>query len=697
MLPDPFYCSNCGAANDPNNIVCTICRGSLTQSADTEEPPLILHERYRIIKQVGSGGFSVVYQAVDTHQAEMSVAIKQINLRDLSAQEMIEATEVFHREIRLLSGLKHPRLPRMHDSFTDPDHWYLVMDFIDGTTLDTYLQQRFPTTTNYALPIHEALEIGLQLCDVLDYLHQQTPPIIFRDLKPANIMRTANGQYYLIDFGIARHFRPGKQKDTIPLGSPGYAPPEQYGKAQTTPRADIYGLGALLHQLLSGNDPSETPFSFAPLQLTGLQEARGLADLIQRMVNLDISQRPESIGEVKEQLQSYSDLLDVQEPRIWRPGTPQPLPADISSYQRSVLAGTNQPTSRRSALMAILVGTGVVGLSCMGMYYASFLARPRFSGTITIPRPSPTYVDHRIWRGHSGAITALAWSPDGRLIVSGSADKTIKVWRGTDGALLYTFYGYTAPVTSVTWSPDDMCVASSGDDDGSVQVWEALNGHMDATHQGQRGRVLALDWSQQNSQYVVSGGDDQRVQVWNAADGKTAFTYTGHSDSVRTVVYGASGVSSGWIASGGADQTVQTWEPATGKIVYIYKGHTAPVNALTWTTNMVVSASDDGSVHVHKPEYGSVKKIYRGHRGKVYAVTHLYTPDNTFVASAGDDRQVHIWNTLTGNLVFQYKQHAAPIRALASSPRLEYMRAVSGSDDGMIHLWSLPDNTYTYT
>src|SRR5205085_2594150 len=116
-------------------------------------------------------------------------------------------------------------------------------------------------------PVEMVLEIGIQLCTVLDYLHTHQPPIIFRDLKPANIMRTADNHVYLIDFGIARHFKPGKAKDTIPLGSKGYAAPEQYGKAQSTPQSDIYGLGATLHQLLMGDDPSLTPFRFAAVRL----------------------------------------------------------------------------------------------------------------------------------------------------------------------------------------------------------------------------------------------------------------------------------------------------------------------------------------------------------------------------------------------------------------------------------------------
>src|SRR5438876_12084422 len=115
----------------------------------------------------------------------------------------------------------HPNLPRIYDSFTEDNRWYLVMDFIDGQTLDDYLEQ----VNGGKLSIEEVLEIGIQLCSVLDYLHTRHPPIIFRDLKPTNIMHTVRGQLYLIDFGIARHFKPGQAKDTIALGSPGYAAP----------------------------------------------------------------------------------------------------------------------------------------------------------------------------------------------------------------------------------------------------------------------------------------------------------------------------------------------------------------------------------------------------------------------------------------------------------------------------------------
>ena len=130
------------------------------------------------------------------------------------------------------------------------------------------------------LSVSEVLQIGIQLCNVLDYLHTRQPPITFA-IKPTNIMRASDGQIYLIDFGIARIFKQGKTNDTTALGSPGYAAPEQYGKAQSTPRSDIYALGVTMHELLTGSDPSLSPFIFASPVLPGYAE---LSSLILRMV-----------------------------------------------------------------------------------------------------------------------------------------------------------------------------------------------------------------------------------------------------------------------------------------------------------------------------------------------------------------------------------------------------------------------------
>ena len=305
METPPFFCEKCGAANQAGTETCFACKESLQAAAAQAElhqrngPGFLLNVRYLIISQVGMGGFGAVYKAKDIQSGDRPVAIKEINLHGLKAQQVIEATDTFNREVMLLASLTHPNLPRLYDHFTDAQHWYLVMDFIEGETLEEYLQK----IRDGYLPLHDVLDIGIQLCTVLDYLHTRQPAIIFRDVKPANIMRTPRGHLYLIDFGTARQFKAGQAKDTIALGSPGYAAPEQYGKAQTTQQSDIYSLGVTLHQLLTGNDPSENPFRLPPLRSSHASLPAELETLLTQMLDLVAGQRPASVAAVKEELE----------------------------------------------------------------------------------------------------------------------------------------------------------------------------------------------------------------------------------------------------------------------------------------------------------------------------------------------------------------------------------------------------------
>src|SRR6266487_548081 len=287
----------------------------------------LFRNRYFIVNKVGAGGFGSVYKARDIQSGDRLVAIKEVRLLGLHPQAMLEATATFQREVSVLSHLDHPHLPRLYEHFQTPGHWYLVMDFIAGETLEEY-QSKVP---NRRLLLSEVLNIGIQLCTVLHYLHSQQPAIVFRDLKPANIMRTSTGQLYLIDFGIARYFKPGQAKDTVALGSLGYAAPEQYGKTQTPPRADIYSLGAVLHQLLTAKDPSDAPFRFLPLRPKSHSEPGSLTTsmvdvlvnkfelLITSMLEMDVNKRPPDISCVKQELHEMSTLWSDILKSFWRP------------------------------------------------------------------------------------------------------------------------------------------------------------------------------------------------------------------------------------------------------------------------------------------------------------------------------------------------------------------------------------------
>src|SRR2546429_6697403 len=186
-LSSQLYCNNCGAANQDKAEHCFVCEASL----HTPSKELLLKERYRILVPVGQGGFGAVYKVEDTYDANRLLALKEINLSALTAQEVIEATAAFNREVRLLSDLTFPNLPRIYDHFTDREHWYLVTDFIEGETLERYLEAAGTRQKKYlfgllparkSLPVpatqgtqqasrlqmREVLDIGIQLCTVLN-------------------------------------------------------------------------------------------------------------------------------------------------------------------------------------------------------------------------------------------------------------------------------------------------------------------------------------------------------------------------------------------------------------------------------------------------------------------------------------------------------------------------------------------------
>ncbi len=349
-MVDLIYCNTCGGANQPGRRFCFSCGGPLTASTSAQPgtapfstgllpPNTLLKQRYRLLGTVGKGGMGAVYEAEDTDLGDRLVAVKEMSQHNLATpKELAVAADSFKREAHLLAKLHNPHLPSIHDYFTEYGRWYLVMSFIPGETLLHYLQ-----TKGGKLPVEEVLHIGIELCEVLAYLHSQQPPIIFRDLKPSNIMRTPDGQIYLIDFGIARHFKPGQIRDTAIFGSLGYAAPEQYGSAQTTPRSDIYSLGVILCQLLTGLRPSITPFSLSSFTSLDIIVPPTLETLVMSMQEVDEDQRPQSMQEIQQELQQIEHAAAYAPTLI---GARTPVAVSATSAQKQALQAVPLPAAQ---------------------------------------------------------------------------------------------------------------------------------------------------------------------------------------------------------------------------------------------------------------------------------------------------------------------------------------------------------------
>jgi serine/threonine protein kinase/membrane protein implicated in regulation of membrane protease activity len=218
-------------------------------------PGTVIANRYRIIRPLGEGGMKAVYLAEDLRFKARRCALAVMVDNFTSDEARRQAVLGFEREADMLAQLDHPAIPKVSDRFSEQNHHYFVMDYVAGQTLEARL-----AAAGGRLAQSEAIELALQICDALDYLHGRTPPVVYRDLKPVNIIVTPEGRVKLVDFGIARHFT--RQGTTV--GTIGYAAPEQY-QGECEPRSDVYALGATLHHLLTGRDPSRFPFDFPPL------------------------------------------------------------------------------------------------------------------------------------------------------------------------------------------------------------------------------------------------------------------------------------------------------------------------------------------------------------------------------------------------------------------------------------------------
>ncbi|GHO44877.1 protein kinase domain-containing protein [Ktedonospora formicarum] len=743
------FCRNCGVAHPPQARFCPVCGHSAQADQGASQPvkavsptsveqlsPVqrVLKGRYRVVKHIGSGGYGEVYKAEDTEFGDRLVAIKEMGTSGMSAEEIVEATEAFKHEAFLLARLTHPGLPSIFDYFNEDGHWFLVMSFVEGETLEDHIER----TSRKRLSIAEVLQIGIQLCSVLGYLHTRQPPIIFRDLKPSNIMRTPDGQVYLIDFGIARLFKQGQTKDTVALGSPGFAAPEQYGKKQSSPQTDVYSLGATMHYLISGQDPSTTPFVFARLDVP---EYLGLNELLLAMVDSDIRKRPASMIAVKQGLQhiarecppglymkdaasrpapksgkspevrgvvarpaprprapiSVDEVMDRR--RMLRPPSHRPPQHQLQVSAPQIAAHAlrpgeklevyyplpKKPVSRRALLIggsAVAVGSfAICGLlaglmqtssanvstseakppptpparpidnfkdgsfavkwSPDGRFYAQAVGNE--SGMVSI------YNKQDVWqsdlKGHTGRVSALAWSPDGKRLASGSYDTTVRVWDVESQQSHFLYKDHSSRVTALAWSSNGTWIASS-DEDGPVQVWRgALDDYYDGgdwSDQTGRGGALSLEFSPDNKSLAIAYGGDSALPIT---------TEPTDSAAIENVV-----------SVGGR---AMSWSPDGRSLAY---AEGAKVYVGSFSNNR-----------------WQEQRTFLTHKEQV--TTFAWSPDGTRIASAAWDHTIMVWDTRDMRVLQSFlldKNQVALSLSWSSQDQL-----ISSDSEGKVRSWPL--------
>jgi len=269
----------------------------------------VIDGKYKILNEIGHGGMSTVYLAIN-EKANKTWAVKEVrktihNNFEIRKQSLLVETD-------LLKKLKHPNLPSIVDVIDSDENFLIVMDYIEGNTLERLMSEEG------AQPQEKVVEWALQLCDVLGYLHTRPNPIVYRDMKPSNIMLKSDGSVVLIDFGTAREYKEQNVADTICLGTQGYASPEQFGgMGQTDARTDIYCLGATLYHLVTGHNPSEPPYEMYPITKWNPSLSTGLERIIQKCTQKNPDDRYQTANELRYELEHYHDL-EIQAQRKYR-------------------------------------------------------------------------------------------------------------------------------------------------------------------------------------------------------------------------------------------------------------------------------------------------------------------------------------------------------------------------------------------
>ncbi|MDZ8051700.1 MAG: protein kinase domain-containing protein [Aulosira sp. ZfuVER01] len=646
--------------------------------------PLIVLRHYRPIRVLGSGGFGKTYLAEDVEKFNELCVIKQFAPQIQGTGALQKATELFEQEARRLQHLgEHPQIPTLLAYFEQDNRLYLVQQFIDGENLLEELQQQGIFSEQ------KIQELLLDLLSILKIVHEQK--VIHRDIKPQNILRRKSsqpgkGDIILIDFGASKQLSETvitHQGTTI--GSFGYAALEQMQGGQAYPASDLYSLGATCFHLLTDISPWELwkqqGYGWVANWRQHLPQpvSQKLAMILDKLLQSNYEERYQSAEAV---LQALKDVgkhempATVAYPRQVSPPSPELLPT--VNYQPPPSKSVDSLKPKQQLKIPLIIG-GAILLLGLGGYEV---------WKITKSLPSKTVAYEKLalansLTGHSGSIYSLAFSVNGETLISGSADKSIKIWNLQTGALKNTLNLHSDEVNSVAISSDDQTLVS-GSKDGNIKIVYLPIGNLKTTLPKSQNSVNSVAISP-DGKTLVSGGEDKKIKIWDLQTGELTNTLNGHTKSVMPVAISPDGQT---IASGSVDNTIKIWNLQTGQLKITLNGHTKSVMsiAISPDSKTLASGSADDTIKIWDLQTGQLKNTLAKHYYPVSAVA--ISSDGKTLVSGSWDFTIKIWNLQTGALKTNLAGHRSSVNAVAISPDGETI--VSGSSDRTIKIWRVP-------
>ncbi len=694
---------------------------------------------YRVLSLLGHGGMGSVWLAerVDGLFARR-VALKLIHPALMGKVLTERAT----REREILASLNHAHIARLIDAgFSEDSQPYLALEYVAGTSITEYCDE-------HRLALRSRVELFRQVLDAVQYAHAHL--VIHRDLKPSNVLVTQDGRVYLLDFGIAKLLTEGKATETelTRVGgralTPDYAAPEQIAGASITTAADVYALGVIFYELLTG----ERPYKLKRESVGALEEAILRADPTAPS-HLVISEeaagkRDATPKKLRKSLAGDLDtivLKALKKQPAERYATANALDEDIARYLAGeVVLAQPDSLAYRALKFAGRHRVGIAAVTVLILILAGGLAATTYeAGVAAIQRDAalraqrrsvtqtaaerlknadvpgalgimlevlPKRADERFYApealsvfqdaraadrqlavlaGHTDKVRAAAFSPDGRRIVTGSYDKSARIWDAETGQQLRLLSGHTKGLRSAAFSPDGLRIVTASLDK-TARIWDAETGRelMVLTGHAERLRNAAFS---PDGRRVATASYDQTARIWDAESGRVLQILTGHTGVVFSAVFSADGRR---VLTASTDSSARIWDANSGKEILRFNSPRGGFEGAAFSPDnrRIVTASDDTTTRIWDSATGRELMMLGGNeQGVEWAA---FSPDGNRIATGGDDETVRVWDAETGRQISLLRGHGLAVTQVSFSP--DGLRLVSSSDDNTARIWSAVAN-----
>jgi WD40 repeat protein/tRNA A-37 threonylcarbamoyl transferase component Bud32 len=689
---------------------------------------------YRVLSLIGQGGMGSVWLAERVDGLfERKVALKLINT---SLVDPV-TTERLGREREILASLDHPNIARLLDAgFADDGQPYLALEYVSGVELNTYCDAR-------RLSIRGRLELFRQIFAAVQYAHALL--VVHRDLKPANILVTEAGQVRLLDFGIAKLLAAGEAKETelTQLGgralTPAYAAPEQITGQTITTAADVYSLGVMLYEALTGGRPYRLKRDSRGALEDAILQAEPIAPSRFAINPAAANARGATVQQLAKILRGDLDaivLKALKKAPTERYGTVEVFSEDVARYlrgdvvlaQRDTLAYRAVKFARRnwipltaaSALFLALAG-GLAAttyeariadaerdagqqaqLRALTQTAAARLHNADVGGAMNVvleilqrrSANGPLFrqalsvfqearaddLQVSVITGHTDQVFCAAFSPDGKQLVTGSLDRTARIWDAVSGREVRVLVGHTDWVSAAVFSPDGRQIVTASSD-RSVRIWDAATGRQLLSLLGHTDAVRSARFSPDGAK-IVTASRDNTARIWDAATGQQLRLLAGHSGALRSAAFSPDGTR---IVTASSDGTAQIWDVASGRQIEVLSGHTERLYSAMYSPDgtRIVTASFDKTARVWDAATGRQILLLNGHTDGVYGA--VFSPDGGRIVTVSVDRTARIWDAATGRQIRLLSGHTDEVETAAFSPDGKLI--VTASADKSVRIW----------